>query len=76
MQSDASVVVEAPTAAPAGSPTSPRYGCGNGMGTGPPGVGTITTCRSTPTTRSPQVAAGGPSMLGSSFLADHGRNHS
>jgi hypothetical protein len=36
----------------------PLKGCGPGVGTGPPGEGTITMCMSTPTTLSFIFAAG------------------
>jgi hypothetical protein len=39
-------------------PNVPWKGCGNGVGTGPPGVGTITMCVSTPTTVLFPFAAG------------------
>jgi hypothetical protein len=44
-------------AAPSGSKTTPTNGCGSGVGTGPRREGTITTCVSTPITRSPNFAA-------------------
>ena len=40
--------------------TIPENGCGSGVGTGPPGVGTITMWMSTPTTWEAPLAAGTP----------------
>jgi hypothetical protein len=41
----------------------PVYGLGNGVGTGPPGVGTISMWTSVATTLSPCFAAGCPMTL-------------